>query len=199
MPLQLAGLYGPAGPARQTEESRHITWGTTIESQTLTQAVFIRTIVDRESLEDLIEANPGLVHVRTSELSGETFRAVLTSEQQESRQERDRQIALFFGDDIQDEPTFFAEDLDADMQHPGHAYRPVFLRPRTKRALREAVRTAPGDVFLEETSVFGNEFEGWLTDAPEGSYTVVGPEPRRLRSWFATIRWSRRKRRWMVD
>lgn len=56
----------------------------------------------------------------------------------------------------------------------------------TKKALREAVKEGRG-LYLEATSVFGNEYDGLLSAAPAGTYWVVGPDPRRDRRWFAQI------------
>jgi hypothetical protein len=61
------------------------------------------------------------------------------------------------------------------------------LRFKTKRELREAVEGGAGGVSLEATSFFGDEFDGYLLDAPDGEYSVVGPDPYRRRNWYATI------------
>jgi len=62
------------------------------------------------------------------------------------------------------------------------------IHPRfpSKKALREAV-AAGSWVALEATSMFGNEYDGALEDAPEDTYTVVGPDPYTNRKWYATI------------
>lgn len=59
-------------------------------------------------------------------------------------------------------------------------------RSKTKKALRVAA-TNPSSVRLEATSSFGNEYDGLLSDAPDGTYTVVGPDPYRARNWYANI------------
>lgn len=56
----------------------------------------------------------------------------------------------------------------------------------SKKAFREAV-TAGAVTYLEATSWFGNEYEGALTSAPDGTYSVVGPDPHRSRRWFALV------------
>ena len=62
----------------------------------------------------------------------------------------------------------------------------IHPRMATKKALRETV--AAGEwVALEATSMFGDEYGGPLDDAPDGTYTVVGPDPHRDRKWYATI------------
>lgn len=63
-----------------------------------------------------------------------------------------------------------------------------FGRFATKKALKEQVKQSAGGVHLEATSLFGNEYEGVLNQAPAGNYTVVGPDPRTSRKWYANIR-----------
>lgn len=62
------------------------------------------------------------------------------------------------------------------------------IHPRfpSKKALREAV-AAGSWVSLEATSLFGNEYDGALEDAPDNTYTVVGPDPYTNRKWYASI------------
>jgi hypothetical protein len=62
------------------------------------------------------------------------------------------------------------------------------VRCATKKALREAVAAKPAAVSLEATSVFGNEYDGPLDLAPDGTYTVVGPDPYTSRRWYANIK-----------
>ena len=61
----------------------------------------------------------------------------------------------------------------------------IHPRMATKKALRETV-SAGEWVALEATSMFGDEYGGPLDDAPDGTYTVVGPDPHN-RKWYATI------------
>jgi hypothetical protein len=61
-----------------------------------------------------------------------------------------------------------------------------FHRSKTKKALKEAA-SDPASVSLEATSMFGNEYDGPLNEAPDGRYTVVGPDPYTDRKWYATI------------
>jgi hypothetical protein len=60
-------------------------------------------------------------------------------------------------------------------------------RPSSKKALKEAIAQEPGDVTLEATSLFGNDYAGSLATAPSGEYYVVGPCPHTKRSWYRTI------------
>jgi ABC-type branched-subunit amino acid transport system substrate-binding protein len=59
-------------------------------------------------------------------------------------------------------------------------------RPRSKKAVREAV-AAGGDVRLEATSLFGNEYDGPVADAPDGRYAIVGPDPYTRRNFYGTV------------
>jgi len=62
----------------------------------------------------------------------------------------------------------------------------IHPRMASKKALRETV--AAGEwVYIEATSVFGNEYDGPLADAPDDTYAVVGPDPYTNRKWYATI------------
>lgn len=56
----------------------------------------------------------------------------------------------------------------------------------SKKALGESVK-AGQIVFLEATSVFGNEYDGALDHAPDGTYYVVGPDPYKSRKWYAQV------------
>lgn len=71
-----------------------------------------------------------------------------------------------------------------------------YSRPKTKKALREAVAADPSEVRLEATSMFGNEYDGSLSDAPTGqTFYVVGPDPYTKRSWYAQVSWDGTKGR----
>ena len=80
--------------------------------------------------------------------------------------------------------------------------------PKTKKALREAVETITDDgspidgysVVLQATSLFGNEYDGSLADAPrETVFSVVGPDPYTSRKWYATISFNQKKNQWEVE
>jgi hypothetical protein len=60
-------------------------------------------------------------------------------------------------------------------------------RPKSKKAVKEAV-AAGESVALQATSVFGNEYDGPVTEAPDGSYTFVGPDPYTKRNFYGTIK-----------
>lgn len=73
------------------------------------------------------------------------------------------------------------------------------IRPKSKKELAKHVAEDPGNVYLEATSVFGNEYQGPLTSAPHQSFSVVGPDPAKKRSWFGRIFWSEKKNAWVVE
>lgn len=62
-------------------------------------------------------------------------------------------------------------------------------RPRSKKEIKETLAELDGPerVVLQPTSVFGNEYGGPLTDAPQGDYTIVGPDPYTSREFYGTI------------
>lgn len=58
----------------------------------------------------------------------------------------------------------------------------------TKKALKEAVKSSPGAVWLYSTSLLGG-WSGFAADLPEGTtFNVAGPNPYSARSWYATIK-----------
>ena len=59
-------------------------------------------------------------------------------------------------------------------------------RPKSKKAVKEAV-AAGGRVSLEGTSMMGNDYDGPVSEAPDGSYHFVGPDPYRARNFYGTI------------
>jgi hypothetical protein len=62
------------------------------------------------------------------------------------------------------------------------------FRPKTKKALREAIATNPSGVSLEATSMSGNEYGGNIMHMPEGKTVyIVGPDPYIKRSWYANL------------
>ncbi len=57
---------------------------------------------------------------------------------------------------------------------------------KSKKAVKEAV-AAGEPVYLVATSFFGNEYDGPISDAPDGFYTFVGPDEQRRRNFFGNI------------
>lgn len=59
-------------------------------------------------------------------------------------------------------------------------------RPKSKKAVKEAI-AAGGRVSLEATSMFGNEYEGPVSEAPAGRYDFVGPDPYNSRKFYGSV------------
>jgi hypothetical protein len=59
-------------------------------------------------------------------------------------------------------------------------------RPKSKKAVREAVADDPSRVRIEATSFFGNDYDGPLSEAPDGSYAFVGPDVYERRDFYGT-------------
>ena len=62
-----------------------------------------------------------------------------------------------------------------------------FNRPKTKKAIKEGLAADPHRVRLEATSMFGNEYDGPVDEAPAGTYPIVGPDPYRARNFYGSI------------
>lgn len=62
-------------------------------------------------------------------------------------------------------------------------------RPASKKEIRICAADAHDvrTIRLEATSYFGNEYDGLLSDAPDGTYTFVGPDPERNRKFYGNI------------
>lgn len=85
-------------------------------------------------------------------------------------------------------------------------------RPKSKKEVREFVRDsypnekAPTTVptrlhrlAIEATSMFGDEYEGPLSEMPtDTKIHFVGPDPHRNRKFYGTIVWSISKEQWIV-
>lgn len=66
----------------------------------------------------------------------------------------------------------------------------IFLggkRPQSKKAVKEAIAIDPNRVRIEATSLFDNEFDGPVSEAPQGTYTFVGPDPYRSRKFYGNL------------
>jgi hypothetical protein len=62
-----------------------------------------------------------------------------------------------------------------------------YNRPASKKAVKEAIAADPAKVSLEATSMFGNEYDGPVSEAPPGRYSFVGPDPYTKRNFYGTI------------
>lgn len=62
-----------------------------------------------------------------------------------------------------------------------------YKRPTSKKQVRELVALGSTAVRLEATSLHGNEYDGPVADAPDGTYYFVGPDPYTKRSFYGSI------------
>lgn len=64
------------------------------------------------------------------------------------------------------------------------------VRPKTKAALKRALAENPAAVTFDGTAPMGPQHEGLSgVNVPEGlSLSVVGPDPYRVRNWYATVK-----------
>jgi hypothetical protein len=61
-------------------------------------------------------------------------------------------------------------------------------RPKSKKAVKEAVAANPASVRLEATSAFGDEFDGPAAEMPVGrQIAFVGPCPYTARKFYGSI------------
>lgn len=72
-------------------------------------------------------------------------------------------------------------------------------RPKSKKEIKEAVANNKV-VVIEATSIFGNEYDGRLSEMPKtNAVTFCGPNPHSDRRFYGTIKWSDKKRAWVVS
>lgn len=60
-------------------------------------------------------------------------------------------------------------------------------RPKSKKAVKEAIAAREQIVYLEATSMFGNEYDGPVSEAPNGRYDFVGPNPHSDRRFYGNL------------
>lgn len=60
-------------------------------------------------------------------------------------------------------------------------------RPKSKKEVKEAIASDPASVSVEATSMFGNDYEGPVTEAPVGRIDFVGPDPYRSRKFYGNL------------
>lgn len=60
-------------------------------------------------------------------------------------------------------------------------------RPKSKKAVREAIADDPTRVHVEATSMFGNEFDGIATQMDPGTVLFVGPDPYTSRNFYGKL------------
>ncbi len=62
-------------------------------------------------------------------------------------------------------------------------------RPKSKAELKRFLAEGgdPHKIRVEATSMFSDEYDGPLSNAPEGRISFVGPDPHTKRSFYGTI------------
>jgi hypothetical protein len=60
-------------------------------------------------------------------------------------------------------------------------------RPKSKAEVKRVMDEGGEGVNLEATSWFGNEYDGPVNEAPDGTYYFVGPDPHTKRNFYGTI------------
>lgn len=60
-------------------------------------------------------------------------------------------------------------------------------RPASKKDVKELAASAPERLALEATSLFGNEYDGSVANAPDGTYLFVGPDPYTSRKFYGKL------------
>jgi hypothetical protein len=150
------------------------------------QGVFIRRrFKTRDELEEEVARHSGRVFVRnTSRSISEPVAYVRLLNEEQSREEHEKQwqAAMWFGNSPDPGPTVVLEHL-TDVTGPGTYY----IRPRTKKELREEVARDPASVYLEAMPTMVYEvpdYGGSLSEAPKDrQFVIVGPIPDIKHSW----------------
>jgi hypothetical protein len=60
-------------------------------------------------------------------------------------------------------------------------------RPTSRKEVKTLVETNPEIVEIEGTSFFGTPYSGPVTEAPDGEYHFVGPNPHVRRNFYGTL------------
>lgn len=61
-------------------------------------------------------------------------------------------------------------------------------RPKTKKALREAMKAHPETVLFDRTAAFDGQGTIRGDELPRDTLQVVGPDPYAKRTWYASIK-----------
>lgn len=73
-------------------------------------------------------------------------------------------------------------------------------RPRSKKALLEAIRRDPQSVRFDGTSPHGPQFSGLAVNLPTHLVaSVTGPDPETKRVWYAQVKWNTRSGKLVVS
>lgn len=71
------------------------------------------------------------------------------------------------------------------MSHQG-----IFIagrRPKSKKEVKEAVLADPSRVRLERTAWVGDEYDGPVDQAPDGTHYFAGPDPTFNRKFYGQV------------
>jgi len=60
-------------------------------------------------------------------------------------------------------------------------------RPKSKKQVAATIAVQPENVRIEATSMFGNEYDGPVSDMPQGTILFVGPDPYSKRDFYGKI------------
>jgi len=60
-------------------------------------------------------------------------------------------------------------------------------RPKSKKQVAATIAVQPENVRVEATSMFGNEYDGPVSDMPQGTILFVGPDPYNKRVFYGKI------------
>lgn len=61
-------------------------------------------------------------------------------------------------------------------------------RPKSKKQIKDLVKDGKASTIrAEATSMFGNEYDGPITNMPEGEIYFVGPDPYTKRNFYGRI------------
>lgn len=60
-------------------------------------------------------------------------------------------------------------------------------RPQSKKEVKEALAADPDSVYLERTAWIGDEYDGPVSEAPDGEHRFVGPDPYTSRKFYGTV------------
>lgn len=172
------------------------------------QGVFItKTVAGLGELEEIVKSHKNGVFLQQDK----AYVRVMTQAQQKKylQEERMRRSLMSTGFPLewpQPETIIVLEELKSPGQAGAEAGSREWLmdwfrcriRPASKKELTQQITQDPSEVYLEATSVFGDEYEGQLTLAPLKSFSVVGPDPAKKRSWYAELWWSEKNSAWTV-
>lgn len=165
------------------------------------QGVLIqRRFKTKQELEGQVVGHPGRVFIMQPSCSASepmAYVRLLNQKQWQEEQAEKLRSAMWLGTASSSVPTVLLEQVTDATEH-GTCY----IRPKTKKELREQVARDPSSVYLEAMPTLAYEmpdYGGPVSEAPKNQrYAVVGPIPGLKHSWWAFIEWSERKGAWLV-